>query len=128
MLHASFGNLRVPLNYHKSTLRSLKKFLYRQSIAIQKVRKKWALNDSRVEKDACWATAEKLHVVLRQNMTGVSSLGGTIPSFGKREASGLFTKSLNQTDFSLSLVGGYQAAQEGHIAMNALFAAFSSAV
>ena len=61
-------------------------------------------------------------------MTGVSSLGVTIPSLGKREASGPFTKCLNQTDFSPSLVRGYQAAQEGHIAMNALFAAFSSAV
>ena len=27
MFHASFGNLRVPLNHHKSTLRSLKKSL-----------------------------------------------------------------------------------------------------
>ena len=77
------------------------------------------------KKDACWATAEKLHVVLRQNMTRVSSLGVTISSFGKREASGPSTRILNQIDFSPSLVRGYQAAQEEQIAMNTLFSAFS---
>ena len=73
------------LNHQKSTL-SLSKMIFLPAINRYTNRlKEWELNDfeGKKEKDACGTTAEKLHVALRQNMTRVSSLGVTIPSFGK---------------------------------------------